>query len=115
MAERVGFEPTVPLLVHLISSQGRYNRFDTAPYSVFRFPGIITGAGGKIKAEFPALRERGLCGQTLCPSWGLPGQRERRNRAAGGGSRVTGVTKTGLGYKVGYAEIPCYITISRIL
>ena len=32
MAERVGFEPTVPLPVHLISSQGRYNHFDTAPY-----------------------------------------------------------------------------------
>ena len=31
MAERVGFEPTVPSLVHLISSQGRYNHFDTAP------------------------------------------------------------------------------------
>lgn len=30
MAQRVGFEPTVPLLVHLISSQGRYNHFDTA-------------------------------------------------------------------------------------
>ena len=32
MADRVGFEPTVPLLVHLISSQGRYDRFDTCPY-----------------------------------------------------------------------------------
>ena len=30
VAERVGFEPTVPLRVHLISSQGRYNHFDTA-------------------------------------------------------------------------------------
>ena len=29
-AQRVGFEPTVPSLVHLISSQGRYNHFDTA-------------------------------------------------------------------------------------
>lgn len=35
VAQRVGFEPTVPLLVHLISSQGRYNHFDTAAYSVF--------------------------------------------------------------------------------
>ena len=34
MADRVGFEPTVPLLVHLISSQGRYDRFDTCPYSL---------------------------------------------------------------------------------
>ena len=32
VAERVGFEPTVPSLVHLISSQGRYNHFDTAPH-----------------------------------------------------------------------------------
>ena len=32
LADRVGFEPTVPLLVHLISSQGRYNHFDTCPY-----------------------------------------------------------------------------------
>ena len=30
LAQRVGFEPTVPLRVHLISSQGRYNHFDTA-------------------------------------------------------------------------------------
>ena len=34
VAEAVGFEPTVPLRVHLISSQGRYNHFDTCPYSV---------------------------------------------------------------------------------
>ena len=31
-AQRVGFEPTVPSLVHLISSQGRYNHFDTAAW-----------------------------------------------------------------------------------
>ena len=40
LAEWVGFEPTVPLPVHLISSQGRYNHFDTTPYlfqSVFLF------------------------------------------------------------------------------
>lgn len=30
LAQRVGFEPTVPVRVHLISSQGRYNHFDTA-------------------------------------------------------------------------------------
>ena len=34
LAERVGFEPTVPLPVHLISSQGRYNHFDTTPYEL---------------------------------------------------------------------------------
>ena len=31
MADRVGFEPTVPVKVHLISSQGRYNHFDISP------------------------------------------------------------------------------------
>ena len=50
MAERVGFEPTVPLPVHLISSQGRYNHFDTAPCGH-----IITGGSGKSKINF-ALR-----------------------------------------------------------
>ena len=34
LAEWVGFEPTVPLPVHLISSQGRYNHFDTTPYEL---------------------------------------------------------------------------------
>ena len=34
VADRVGFEPTVPLRVHLISSQGRYNHFDTCPYAL---------------------------------------------------------------------------------
>ena len=50
MAEWVGFEPTVPLPVHLISSQGRYNHFDTAPCGH-----IITGGYGKSKINF-ALR-----------------------------------------------------------
>lgn len=31
MAEAVGFEPTSPLLDYLISSQGRYDHFDTLP------------------------------------------------------------------------------------
>lgn len=47
LADRVGFEPTVPLLVHLISSQGRYNHFDTAAYSLL----IISESGGKIKVR----------------------------------------------------------------
>ena len=34
MADRVGFEPTSPLLDYLISSQGRYDHFDTCPYSI---------------------------------------------------------------------------------
>ena len=42
MADRVGFEPTVPLRVHLISSQGRYNHFDTCPYSILRGLGAKT-------------------------------------------------------------------------
>ena len=45
LAQRVGFEPTVPSRVHLISSQGRYNHFDTAAYSLM----IISESGGKIK------------------------------------------------------------------
>ena len=48
MADRVGFEPTVPLLVHLISSQGRYDRFDTCPYCL----PIIPNPRAKIKMEF---------------------------------------------------------------
>lgn len=39
----MGFEPTVPLPVHLISSQGRYNHFDTAPYINFDFRPSIFG------------------------------------------------------------------------
>ena len=32
MADRVGFEPTSRLRDYLISSQGRYDHFDTYPY-----------------------------------------------------------------------------------
>ena len=32
MADRVGFEPTSRLRDYLISSQGRYDHFDTCPY-----------------------------------------------------------------------------------
>ena len=32
MAEKVGFEPTSLLRDYLISSQGRYDHFDTCPY-----------------------------------------------------------------------------------
>lgn len=49
MAQRVGFEPTVPLPVHLISSQGRYNHFDTAAYYI-KHCVIITNKPGKIKS-----------------------------------------------------------------
>ncbi len=48
LAEWVGFEPTVPLPVHLISSQGRYNHFDTTPHSY----DIITNTKQKIKPGF---------------------------------------------------------------
>ena len=44
LADRVGFEPTVPLPVHLISSQGRYNHFDTCP---FMFTGVSAPSNGK--------------------------------------------------------------------
>ena len=32
LAEREGFEPSVRLTAHLISSQGRYNHFDISPF-----------------------------------------------------------------------------------
>ena len=42
LAEAVGFEPTEPARVQLISSQSRYDHFDTLPYlsstSVLRNP-----------------------------------------------------------------------------
>ena len=43
MADRVGFEPTVPLPVHLISSQGRYDHFDTYPYIMLRTKAARSG------------------------------------------------------------------------
>ena len=64
MAEWVGFEPTVPLPVHLISSQGRYNHFDTTPYMQISdapencLP-IIAVSGRKIKCGFCKLRKTG--------------------------------------------------------
>ena len=36
LAETVGFEPTVPVKVQLISSQSRYDHFDTSPYMLTR-------------------------------------------------------------------------------
>ena len=60
LAQRVGFEPTVPLPVHLISSQGRYNHFDTAAYAysvsaTHAVRIIITKAQVKIKCKFGRL------------------------------------------------------------
>ena len=59
MADRVGFEPTSLLRDYLISSQGRYDHFDTCPYSKQtvrdRFAGcrvIISDARRKIKCVF---------------------------------------------------------------
>ena len=52
MAEWVGFEPTVPLPVHLISSQGRYNHFDTTPDALI-FYRILCGLS--------------IVNSTLCP------------------------------------------------
>ena len=34
LAETVGFEPTSLLRGYLISSQGRYDHFDTSPYKL---------------------------------------------------------------------------------
>ena len=38
VADRVGFEPTSLLRDYLISSQGRYDHFDTCPCSIFILP-----------------------------------------------------------------------------
>ena len=45
VAEREGFEPSVHLIAHLISSQGRYNHFDISPYYVL--------AIGRVKIHAP--------------------------------------------------------------
>ena len=46
MADRVGFEPTSLFRDYLISSQGRYDHFDTCPY---RCCAIIPKEKRKIK------------------------------------------------------------------
>ena len=38
LADRVGFEPTSLLRDYLISSQGRYDHFDTCPFAVPLYP-----------------------------------------------------------------------------
>ncbi len=38
MAEKVGFEPTYDFHRNLISSEGRYDHFDTSPSIFNRFP-----------------------------------------------------------------------------
>ena len=56
LAEWVGFEPTVPLPVHLISSQGRYNHFDTTPSALYALcQNIIPASGRKIKGFLARL------------------------------------------------------------
>ena len=51
MADRVGFEPTSRLRDYLISSQGRYDHFDTYPYMHFANAHmIITNPVEKIKS-----------------------------------------------------------------
>ena len=37
LAEAVGFEPTVPKRAQLISSQSRYDHFDTLPFFLLHF------------------------------------------------------------------------------
>ena len=49
MADRVGFEPTSLLRDYLISSQGRYDHFDTCPYAIYRCLAIIADQPGKCK------------------------------------------------------------------
>lgn len=50
VADRVGFEPTSRLRDYLISSQGRYDHFDTYPWTRFTNARmIITNPAKKIK------------------------------------------------------------------
>ena len=50
LADRVGFEPTSRLRDYLISSQGRYDHFDTYPWTRFTNARmIITNPAKKIK------------------------------------------------------------------
>lgn len=43
LAEKVGFEPTCRLRDNLISSQGRYNHFDTSPHiKLYTFYSFVT-------------------------------------------------------------------------
>ena len=52
VADRVGFEPTSLLRDYLISSQGRYDHFDTCPSVCCA---IIPNAEQKIKSGFAEL------------------------------------------------------------
>ena len=49
VADRVGFEPTSLLRDYLISSQGRYDHFDTCPCSICRCSAIIADTTGNCK------------------------------------------------------------------
>ena len=52
VADRVGFEPTSRLRDYLISSQGRYDHFDTYPWTRFTNARmIITNPAKKIKYD----------------------------------------------------------------
>ena len=52
-AETVGFEPTCRLPDNLISSQARYDRFDTSPYLSIIKPGCIPV---KYKCDFSLVK-----------------------------------------------------------
>ena len=58
MAETVGFEPTVPVKVQLISSQSRYDHFDTSPYSrsLFASSPILSKPPGFVNSRAAILR-----------------------------------------------------------
>ena len=43
LAEKVGFEPTSPVRGCRISSAGRYDHFDTSPYSILQEHPIVWG------------------------------------------------------------------------
>ena len=58
LADRVGFEPTDGVNRHLISSQARYDHFDTCPYSLFS----EKGTGNRLYFEGDASQRLLLCG-----------------------------------------------------
>ena len=51
MADRVGFEPTSLLRDYLISSQGRYDHFDTCPDTASILPAFPEKSKRKSQAE----------------------------------------------------------------
>lgn len=61
MAEMEGFEPPDGVTRQLISSQPRYDHFDTSPYQIVSIPII----------SMPAKKSKGLMGDCMIPADGI--------------------------------------------